>query len=821
MDKLILLKLDGNCEEGFRCTVQIWKNNQFPSIDFTASQKLPPNPQIAVFEEEHWRDKYRILGADSRHQPQKLVNLIYPSSQENVPKNAVKSNLKKSYFRIKPGRINSRSPVQDCRESGKKLAQMLNDWLDAPEFANVERLIGDNLNPDREARVLICTDDKHLHKLPWNLWDLFKRFPKAEHSLSNFNYITRENPQKPVRKSQVRILAILGNSARIDVTTDRKILENLSPHAEVKFLVEPKADEINNELWDQSWDIIFFAGHGETENDIGKIYINKNDFLTINELWCGLRKAVDKGLQLAIFNCCDGLGLARNLDDFQMIPQMILMREFVPDFVAQEFLKCFLKEFVNGKSLYAAAGEARRRLESKEKNFPCASWLPVIWQHPAAVPAVWNDFLLPPDAPVVARDAPAVTACKKPPVKGFSRLKPLILASLGCTFAVMEARYLGVMQPWELSMFDRLMSHRQPEPIDNRLLVVEVTDKDVEKYGYPQNDATLARAMEKLQQFQPLVIGLNMHRSASRESGRQKLIALFQSHPNNITICSYGDTKIYEPPRELSQGKLINQISFSNLPNDEARHEKGSSIRRQPLSYNSNFSNLTENCRAPNSFSLLLALRFLESRGIAAQITQNQEWRIGGVVFPKLAARTGGYQNLNSPVSQVLLNYRAHPKPAFKVTLEEVLSGNISSDLVKGKIVLIGHTSQASSDESDTVYGKMPRVWIHAHMVSQILSAALDKRPLLWVLPQSQGIQWGDAIFVWLVAVTGGLLAGRGRSPLVLAIALGAMIFLLYQGAIAILAFGGWMPLVPSVLAVVSTAGILFAYDRSHSRLRP
>ncbi len=62
----------------------------------------------------------------------------------------------------------------------------------------------------------------------------------------------------------------------------------------------------------------------------------------------------------------------------------------------------------------------------------------------------------------------------------------------------------------------------------------------------------------------------------------------------------------------------------------------------------------------------------------------------------------------------------------------------------------------------------MPGVWIHTQMVSQILSAVIDKRPLLWVLPQWQGIQWGDAIFVWLVAVTGGLLAGRGRSLLVL-----------------------------------------------------
>ncbi len=819
MDKLIVLKLDGDCEEGFRCTIKIGKNNQFPSTDFTESKRLPANPQIAAFEEEHWREKYRAMGANSRHHQENLVHLIYPFLHKDAKKNtAVKSTVAKglSFRRIKPKKINARSPVNDCKESGKKLALMLNDWLKSPEFARVDRIIGDNLNPDEEARVLICTNDKHLHKLPWNQWDLFERFPKAEPSLSKLNYVTLENPEQPIRKSKVRILAILGNSAGIDITQDRKILENLSPNAEVRFLVEPKQEEINDELWDQSWDIIFFAGHGETEDDIGKIYINQTDFLTINELWSGLRKAVKNGLQLAIFNCCDGLGLARNLDDFQMIPQMILMREFVPDFVAQEFLKCFLKEFVDGKSLYAAAGEARRRLETWEKDFPCASWLPVIWQHPAAKPAVWNDFLLAPDSPAVAPDLTLLpTSGKRRPVQGFSRLKSVILASAGCTVAVMGTRSAGVMEALELSMFDRLMSQRQPELIDNRLLVVEVTDKDVEKYGYPQNDAILAKAIDKLQQFQPVAIGLNMHRHSARPPGRQDLIALFQNNPNLITICSYDASKIHEPPQELLQNKLTEQVGFSNLPVDEARNNKGSSIRRQPLSYQPNISNFQDNCKTSDSLSLILGLHFLENQGIKFDKNQNQELVIGDVTFKRLATRTGGYQDLKALVSQVLLNYRANPKPAFKVTLQEVLEGKINSDLVKGKIVLIGHTSEVSREDSDTPYGKMSGVWIHAHMVSQILSAVIDKRPLLWVLPQWQGMQWGDAVFVWLAAVTGGLLAWRWRSLLVLAIASGGMIFVLYQGSFVILTFGGWMPLVPAILALVATGGILFVYDRS------
>ncbi|MGB3265934.1 MAG: CHASE2 domain-containing protein [Microcoleus sp.] len=817
MDKLVVIKLDGNCEtQGFRYSLQIAENNQFCLTDITGKQILPANPELAAFEQEHWQQKYRTLGAHSRGSSRKTGDLIYQFLHKNVKKYSPVKSAKGLSFRIKPKKISNRHSLNECTESGKKLAQMLNDWLNCPEFANVDRLIGDNLNKDEEARVLICTDDKHLQKLPWHRWNLFtERFSKAEVSLSKLNYISSEKLRKPVRKSRVKILVILGNSDGINVAEDRKSFNNLSANAEVKFLVEPKREEINDRLWEESWDIIFFAGHGETEDDTGKIYINETDCLTIDELWYGLKKAVNNGLQLAIFNCCDGLGLATKLDDFQMIPQMILMRELVPDFVAQEFLKFFLKEFVAGKSLYAAAREARQRLETMENRFPCASWLPVIWQHPAAVPPVWSDFLIQPDAPAIVKSLPDVCPpAPKPPVKVVSSLVSVILASTACTWAVMGGRYFGAMQARELAAFDRLMGLREPELIDNRLLLVEVTDSDAVKYNYPQNDATLAKALAKLEQFKPLAIGLNMHRYQAQPPGREDLIDLFKKNPNLITVCAYNAAKRHEPPPEFSQNQLNNQVGFSNLVKDEKPNEKGESIRIQPLSYHPNLSSFTDNCKSPNSFSLLLALRFLENQGYKMEKNANEELVIGGVKFPRLAVRTGGYQNIDAGVNQILLNYRANPKPAFKVTLQQVLEGKINADLVRGKIVIIGHASETVGNNSDTAYGKMPGVWIQAHMVSQILSAVIDKRRLLWVLPQWQGMQWGDAIVVWLAALAGGLLAWRGRSPLVLAAGGSLVIFVLYQAAIVMLSFGGWMPLIPSVMALICTGCIWFIYDR-------
>jgi CHAT domain len=63
------------------------------------------------------------------------------------------------------------------------------------------------------------------------------------------------------------------------------------------------------------------------------------------------------------------------------IPQVIVMRESVPDKVANQFLKYLFQEFTGGKSLYKSVNIARKKLQGFEKDYPCASWLSVIVQN--------------------------------------------------------------------------------------------------------------------------------------------------------------------------------------------------------------------------------------------------------------------------------------------------------------------------------------------------------------------------------------------------------------------------------------------------------
>jgi hypothetical protein len=355
MAKLVTVKLgEGNWEQGFPVILQIAEEGSPPSIEVTG--RLPSAPEIPQ-NYDQWQSSYRHLPV--------VVRLTAPATQ-----------------------ITNVSTTADCRQTLQTLQDSLKRWLNSESFRPVRERLLENLNRSEPIRFIIQAGDGYLRRLPWNLIEFFDHYPKSEVAIAAPVFEKIVSPPSPTKR--LRILAILGNSEGIDVTADRRFLENL-PGAETVFLVEPPRQKISEQLWEQHWDILFFAGHSHTEGEVGRIYINQRESLTIGELKHGLRTAIEGGLQLAIFNSCDGLGLAKELENLQ-IPQAIVMREPVPDKVAQEFLKHFLKAFSRGKSLYLSVRTARERLaeEGLDTELPGVMGLPVICQNPAATPLVWT-----------------------------------------------------------------------------------------------------------------------------------------------------------------------------------------------------------------------------------------------------------------------------------------------------------------------------------------------------------------------------------------------------------------------------------------------
>ncbi|RUT00843.1 hypothetical protein DSM106972_072520 [Dulcicalothrix desertica PCC 7102] len=361
MTKLVVLKLDGDLQQGVRVTLSIAFEGVNPHKEVTGN--LPP---VAFLETtiDEWRTHYRSLGSDYRALKAKKVTYS--------------------------GSINQKQ--SDCKNSATELQKRLNNWLLKESFRPIRESWLKELQENDSVRVLIRTSNQQLRQIPWHLWDLVEEYPNVELALSATDYQKHTEAKTPSIRDQIKILAILGNSTGIDVETDRKLLNSL-PDASVTFLVQPQRHEINDSLWEKPWDILFFAGHSQTVGDSGRIYINENkESLTTDDLKYGLKKAKSNGLAVAIFNSCDGLGLASDLEALQ-IPQIIVMREQVPDEVAHLFLKHFLVAFTTGKKpLYQAVKEARLKLHGLEDKYPCASWLPVICQNSDVTPPNWLDL---------------------------------------------------------------------------------------------------------------------------------------------------------------------------------------------------------------------------------------------------------------------------------------------------------------------------------------------------------------------------------------------------------------------------------------------
>jgi branched-chain amino acid transport system substrate-binding protein len=352
---------EGSFEQGFPVTIRIWETTRSQYREVRG--KFPPAPQIHKYYYQ-WQNIYRRLGVIQR-------------------------------ITVPPSQVTNVSKVEECETAARVLEAGLNEWLNQPAVRSLERKLLRAIGASEPARFILQTQNSQLWRFPWHLWSFFQEcYPQAEITLC-----AETEPYSKQLRSPVKILAILGNNADLNIQADRQLLEAL-PRAAVTFLVEPDRHQIDDHLWKQPWDILFFAGHSETWGEQGRIYINAQESLTLDELKDALRRAIARGLQLAIFNSCDGLGLTRDLTDLK-IPYMIVMREPIPDVVAQRFARYFLETFARGEPFYTAVQIARLRLrKDMEQEFPCASWLPVIVQNPLAPelkyprPANWRKMAL-------------------------------------------------------------------------------------------------------------------------------------------------------------------------------------------------------------------------------------------------------------------------------------------------------------------------------------------------------------------------------------------------------------------------------------------
>jgi CHASE2 domain-containing sensor protein len=811
--RLVVLNLGpGDWQRGFAAvTVQVWEAGAGMPMQITG--QLPPELDLepcyrqwqrlytALYRDRAWQSNWR---RPSRSSQPPLSDELRNNLGDTLGNNLEPPELQGfEEFEIDEDDITyvSRAEFDAC---GAELKRRLNQWLSHSSFQNIDRQLRTQLLPSEEIRLIITAEADRVLQFPWRLWSFFDDFPKAELGLSPLNY-QRAQKTAIAPQSKVRILAILGDSRGIDIERDRALLQQL-PQAAVTLLVEPSQAEISNQLWSEGWDILFFAGHsasalsddspgdasGASPTSQGEIQINPTTALTMEQLKYGLQQAITQGLQLAIFNSCDGLGLARNLADLQ-IPQVIVMREPVPDRVAQEFLQRFLSALATGMPLYLAMRQSREKLQDLEADFPGATWLPVICQNPAELPCTWP-----------AWQPPTARTWTQPRRQDWQRLG---LQAALATVGVLALRLTGLLQPLELWGLDQGLQLRPESPPDSRLLVVTITEADIQaQKNEPRkgslSDRTLYRLLSKLQQHQAAAIGLDLYRDFAVEPNRPELTKLLRNSDRFIAICKrpdpVHDPKGIDPPPEVP----ISRVGFSDFIEDS-----DGVLRRQLLLLS---PNPISPCATNRSLAVQLAWRYFQHKKIEASFSPTGDLTFGSRVIGKLGDRTSGYQRFDASGSQLLLNYRGNPrKIAQQATVDQILNQPINPNAIKDRVVIIGVTANSSGDYWATPYGRgfgdrVPGVFLQAQMVSQLLSLANQQRPTLGVWNLGGETLW---ILGWAAASGIGLLYIQ-RQPL--RVLISATIPITITGFCLILLVNGtWAPWFPPVLASLLTQALI------------
>ncbi|MCC5661123.1 CHASE2 domain-containing protein [Nostoc sp. XA010] len=362
------------------------------------------------------------------------------------------------------------------------------------------------------------------------------------------------------------------------------------------------------------------------------------------------------------------------------------------------------------------------------------------------------------------------------------------------TAPILLLRFGGLLQGGEWNMLDQFFRWRllQESP-EKRIAIVTIDEEDIKKVGkWPIPDQVLAKAIANIKAQQPRAIGLDIYRDLPVESGHQDLVNILKSTPN-----LYGIEKVVNPIIAPPPSLNAERVGFA----DQVVDADGK-VRRALLSVN-----LSQN-KTRYSLAVKLAQHYLNKEGITTKWVDNDP-RWGKAVFERFVGNDGGYVHADSGGYQILLNFRGNQENFATFPLRDILEKPIKPNSLRDRLVLIGTTAASIKDVFYTPYNSglfsssqpMTGVSIHANIISQIISAVVDGRPLLRVWQEPIECLW---ILVW--AGLGGLISRQLRSP----IAIIASLILAGAGLLGIgfLAFclGWWLPIIPSLLVLLGSA---------------
>jgi len=391
---------------------------------------------------------------------------------------------------------------------------------------------------------------------------------------------------------------------------------------------------------------------------------------------------------------------------------------------------------------------------------------------------------------------------------------PLVISlfvGMAVFLSVIGLRGTGSLESLELTAYDWYIRLRPevPQP-DSRIVLVEINETDIQNQGgWPLTDATVAKMLGILTQYQPRTIGLDLYRDISVPPGGKKLEAILAKNRNIIIAMKYGgDEKPGIPPPTAL--KDTDQVGFNDIMVDP-----GGIVRRGLLF-------LDDGKKVYYSFALRLALLYLRSEGILPQPDAvNPEYLcLGKTTIQPFGPNDGGYIGADARGYQFLLDFTKSREPFPIYSLSTLLSLQMNPDAIKDKIVLVGTKTESVKDFFFTPFSKglysdqqISGVELHAYIINQLLAFALQGSQPMRTLRD-----WQEWVWILLWSLAGGTMGVLVRSPWrFLFLVLSCLFILAFVVYFAFLR-SWWIPLAPPAIAWFIAAAVISAYLSNKER---
>lgn len=321
------------------------------------------------------------------------------------------------------------------------------------------------------------------------------------------------------------------------------------------------------------------------------------------------------------------------------------------------------------------------------------------------------------------------------------KLGGILAVSWGISVLVIAISSTGVLQSLEWFAFDRFLRWKATDQTESRFLIVTLGEEDLREIGeWPISDQKMADLLTTIQQYQPRLIGLDIYRDLPVGEGREELISSFNAVSNVIGV----EKVIGEAVPPAPELDMENQVAMADLVEDDDGR-----IRRGLLAIQCNkerkLCKPEEHQQRKYGLATKLALLYLEQENIHPQVLEGDRLQLGDAVFQQFSPNDGGYTNADAHSTQILINYPAGQSFFESVSVSEILGGNVARSKIYDRIILIGATAVSLNDLLYTPMSwdeRLPGVFIHAHIASQLIASALDGRQPLHGAPPWMKSGW-------------------------------------------------------------------------------